>query len=163
MDTTAKRSSAQRVISWVIIVFVLGLLGFGAFQVFKDVTKQRPLIEIGGNTFRSELAVTDAEKGKGLGGRESIGKDEAMLFVFDKDDRWGIWMKGMKMPIDIIWLDADKKIVHIEADVQPDAEPYDIYKPSKPARYVIEMAAGNAKASDIKVGMQARFEIEEDK
>ena len=63
----------------------------------------------------------------------------------------------MKMPIDIVWLDRDKKVVHIEENVQPDAEPYEVYQPPVPARYVLEMAAGSVQKFAVKKDMTAKL------
>ena len=147
----------QRVIRWLILVGVLTLIGFGVKAVVDDIMKPRPLISLGNATFRVEVARTDAEIEKGLAGRTKLAADEAMLFEFPEDKPWGIWMKGMKMPIDIVWLDKNKRVVHIEKNIQPDAEPYETYKPSVPARYVLELTAGGAEKFGIKKDMVAKM------
>lgn len=117
------------------------------------------MVSLGGTVFRADVANTEASRQKGLGGRVSIGRDEAMLFAFDYDASWPIWMKGMKFPIDIIWLDKNRKVVHVEKDVHPDAEPHDTYYSPVPARYVLEVGAGH---HNITVGSVARFDIAEE-
>ena len=66
-------------------------------------------------------------------------------------------MKGMKIPIDIVWLDRDMRVVHIEVNAQPDAEPYKTYKPPVSARYVLELVSGGTSKFDIKNGMTAKL------
>ena len=85
---------------------------------------------------------------------------EGMLFVTEKDGDIPIWMKDMRIPIDIIWLDAKKKVVHVKRDVWPDNEPHEVYHTPVPARYVLELPAGNAKEHSIKPGVTARFSTE---
>jgi uncharacterized membrane protein (UPF0127 family) len=84
-----------------------------------------------------------------------------MWFIFPEDKVWKIWMKDMKMPIDIVWLDRDKKVVHIEENVEPDTEPHDVYQPPVPARYVLEMSAGSVQKFAIKKDMTAKLYNEE--
>lgn len=146
---------------WLIILGVLGLAGYGVYFVIKDMSKPRALVSIGKATLRAELAQTTVERQQGLAGRTELARDQAMLFVFERDERWNIWMKGMRLPIDIIWLDRHKKVIHITPDVWPDAEPHEQYLPDKPARYVLEVAAGTAKQQGITVGTQAKFSLGE--
>jgi len=54
--------------------------------------------------FSVSIADDEAERIKGLAGVASLGPQEGKLFDFDTEEKWGIWMKGMKIPIDIIWL-----------------------------------------------------------
>jgi uncharacterized membrane protein (UPF0127 family) len=74
-----------------------------------------------------------------------------MLFVFASPDVYQFWMKDMNFPIDIIWLDANKKVVLIEHDVAPSTYP-DSYGPETLTQYVIEIPAGEAKRAGLKVG-----------
>lgn len=96
-----------------------------------------PTMHIGEMPLRVEVLNTDAERIKGLSGRSEIGDADGLLFVFPKADYHGIWMKDMKFPIDIIWISEDWKVIGIDKNVQPDSYPK-IFKPSRPARYVVE-------------------------
>jgi uncharacterized membrane protein (UPF0127 family) len=79
-----------------------------------------------------------------------------MLFVFDENGQWGIWMKDMHYPIDILWLDQSKTVVDMVENVSPATYPA-IFKPKAPARYVLELAAGSIAKTSIVVGSQASF------
>ena len=74
-----------------------------------------------------------------------------MLFQFDADGQWGIWMKDMKFPIDILWADASGAIVYIVSDATPASYPT-VFTPPLPARYVLELPAGYLAAHKLKVG-----------
>lgn len=100
-------------------------------------------VEIDGKFIKAEVADSPAERTKGLGGRQCIGEDQGMLFVFDQEGQYGFWMKDMKFPIDIIWLDTNHHVVKIQSGVQPDTYP-EVFKNDKPARYVLELPAGKA-------------------
>jgi len=92
--------------------------------------------------FVFETEVRDTIKGRriGLMSYNTLEKNQAMLFVFKKSDYYGFWMKNMKFPIDIIWLDEEYKIVDIRNDISPcETEECTIYKPGKKAKYVLEI------------------------
>ncbi len=97
---------------------------------------------------------TETEKQRGLANRTKIPGNDGMLFVFETDDRHGIWMKDMRMDIDIIWIDANKRIVTVERNVKPNTYPK-VFQPTKPARYVLEVAAGQA--SKLRSGQRLEF------
>lgn len=99
--------------------------------------------DIGGKTYALEIADTDEERQRGLGGRESLCAECAMLFMFDRSDRHAFWMKEMRFPLDIVWL-SDDTIVHIERRVPADSP--DIFRPEGAADKVLEFNAGEADA-----------------
>ncbi len=69
--------------------------------------------------FLAEIAKTKAQRMKGLMFRENLAQDRAMLFVFENTGVHNFWMKNCKIPLDIIWLDEDYKVVAIKANNQP--------------------------------------------
>ena len=79
--------------------------------------------------------------------------------VFESDDTWGIWMKDMKVPIDIIWLDNEKGVIYIVKNASPESSTDKIYKSTEDARYVIELSAGSVQKYGISVGQKAEFEV----
>lgn len=91
-----------------------------------------------------ELADTPEKRVQGLSGRSEVADEYGMLFVFEAEGRHGFWMKDMQVPIDIIWIGADGRIVHIEHEVAPSTYP-NVFTPMAPARYVLETRAGYAK------------------
>jgi len=115
------------------------------------VARGAPSITIAGQTFNTEIANTEETRKRGLSGRSALAADEAMLFVFDKPAAYAFWMKDMKFSIDIIWIDADKRVVHIEKSVSPDTYPAG-FAPSRDALYVFEVRAGTADRLKIKQG-----------
>ena len=153
-------SIVQRIIVWVIVLGVLAGVGYCVWTVANQMNKKYTTVDIGKGTFRAEVADTDETRARGLGGRQELGKSEGMLFVTEKDGDIPIWMKDMRIPIDIIWLDAKKKVVHVKRDAWPDNEPHEVYHTPVPARYVLELPAGSAKEHSIKSGVTARFSTE---
>ena len=89
----------------------------------------------------AELVDTDAERYRGLAGRDGLAEGHGMLFVSKREKRTGIWMKGMRFPIDILWFNRDYRFVGAARNVEPDSYPA-VYWPDEPAQYVLEVGAG---------------------
>jgi uncharacterized membrane protein (UPF0127 family) len=110
-------------------------------------------------SFKILLANTPASREKGLGGRKSIEENEVMVFVFDEIARHYFWMKDMQFSIDIVWLNKDKEVVHIERNISPDTFPQS-FGPSIDSKYVLEFKAGTANTFGIKIGDKIAFDEE---
>ena len=79
----------------------------------------RAIVSIKGVELSAEIPTTQELMGKGLAVKNKLKENESMLFVFDKLENHSFWMKDMKFPIDIIWLDSTGKVVHIEENLEP--------------------------------------------
>lgn len=105
-----------------------------------------------GRSVTAELAVTEAERARGLMFREKIAFDQGMLFLMPGEDYHAFWMKNTLISLDILWLDKDRRIVHIEKNVPPcPGDPCPSYAPSRPASYVLELGAGGADRYGLKL------------
>lgn len=71
------------------------------------------IIEIGGKQYKVELAETEAEKEEGLQGIKKLPNDQGMLFVYNKPQTVGFWMKDTLIPLDIIFIDEDQEVISI--------------------------------------------------
>ena len=112
-------------------------------------------VSVGGNVFYADVAATPFKQAKGLSGREKLEDNEAMLFVFRKPSSRVFWMKGMKIPIDIIWIkDGAVSGITENALPEPDASYLKLKRYLSPsaADMVLEVAAGVAKKMNINVG-----------
>ncbi len=119
-----------------------------------------PLTLPSGRVFQTELMISDKDRAMGLMFRPSLPADRALLFVFEDITFHGIWMKNCKFPIDIVWLDENKKVVHVAPRVPPCAqEPCPVYTPMRRAAYVVEMNAGAAAREKIVVGAALGFTL----
>jgi len=109
-----------------------------------------------GAEFSLEIAATAQQRQMGYMYRENVPAEEGMLFLFDEDDRHGFWMKNCLVSLDLIWLDAQFRVVEIHSDVPPcvEGEGCPSNQPMRPARYVLEVAAGRAAAEMLRVGDQ---------
>jgi len=105
-----------------------------------------------GFSVTAELAETDEERALGLMFRQEINQDQGMLFIFKEEGIYPFWMKNMKFSIDILWLDKEKRIIHIEENVPPcSKEPCPTYSHQLPAAYVLELKAGSVAKNQLKL------------
>ncbi|MBI5405969.1 DUF192 domain-containing protein [Candidatus Kaiserbacteria bacterium] len=133
-----------------IALFVVA--GVAAAIVYRtERPAQQREAEFGGVSLRIEYATTDAARERGLAGRGSVPDGYGMFFVFPKAGRYGFWMKDTLVPLDIFWLDDKGQVVSIARDVATSTYP-SVFYPAEPARYVLETAAGFARAHDIQKG-----------
>ena len=108
-------------------------------------------VSINSSVFDALVSDTPALQARGLSGFKNLAKNELMLFVFKKPTRSGFWMKDMFFSLDIVWLDSNKKVVHIEQNISPDTYPK-IFGPVTPAQYVMEFKAGTVARLGTKKG-----------
>ena len=114
-------------------------------------------LQAGSRTYKLEAVTAPEAKVKGLGGRSSMPTDAGMLFPFDQAAiNRCFWMKDMRFSVDIIWLDADRRVRHIEHSVSPNTYPKE-YCPPYLSQYVIELNAGEAKRAGIAEGVVLTF------
>lgn len=99
------------------------------------------------------IADTPRVRTRGLSNKTYLKENKGMLFVFEKPDIYSFWMKDMNFPIDIIWIDADEKVVFIKENIGPETYP-ELFTPNQPALYVLEVNAGFARQNGIVVGSE---------
>lgn len=143
-----------------IVLAIFGLLAFNTgklpqFSPFNNTPKINK-VHIDNIDLKIEIADTAEARKKGLGGKDSLPSDSGMLFIFPKADYYNFWMKGMKFPIDIIWI-KEKKVVAITKNVPPQVDgqldtDLPIYTPSEPIDSALEVNAGFTDAHNIKIG-----------
>jgi uncharacterized protein len=142
------------------LVFALMLVGASCNKPEEPVVLQSlhyadGFIKIAGREVSLELADQPDEQSLGLGGRDSIEENQGMLFPMPVPTLPVFWMKGMLMPIDIVWIKGDE-VVDITAEAQPQPGVSDAklktYSPKKPADWVLELKAGWAARNGLKIG-----------
>jgi uncharacterized protein len=109
------------------------------------------------------LAMTNEQIIKGLVIKDQLKENEGMLFVYQLPAKYTFSMRGMKFPIDIIWLDNARKVIHIEHSLEPCPSDIDCPKfiPSAAALYVLETVAGFSNRHDVKIGTQIDFHLQQ--
>lgn len=102
-----------------------------------------------------ELARTPEQRARGLMWRKELAPDHGMLFLFEDERPQSFWMHNTLIALDMLHLDQGRAVVGVIAHAQPRTDtPRAV---GKPARYVLEVGAGEAAAHAIGVGAQARF------
>lgn len=104
-----------------------------------------------------EVANTPEERAEGLMYRTEMPTKLGMLFIFDNLASHNFWMKNTLIPLDIIWLDENKKVVGINHDTQPcEEETCPSYGPEESSLYVLELNSGEAE----KIGLKEEDKLE---
>lgn len=130
---------------WLIVIPALALIAFVIMYLKEPVQAAKSIeaVIINEKRIRVEVADTMLKQAKGLSGREYLSRDEGMLFVYRKPGFYSFWMRDMKFPLDIIWIDKDFSIVDITANIQPDSFPQ-TFTSRVPSQYVLEVNTGKA-------------------
>jgi uncharacterized membrane protein (UPF0127 family) len=103
-------------------------------------------------TIKAEVADSAKERARGLMNRSYLDEDEGMLFIFENEGKHGFWMKNTLIPLDLIFIDAEGKIVDIKHNFEPCSKIFcDTYKPVEPAKYVLEVNGGFCEMNEIKI------------
>ncbi|MEK7552225.1 MAG: DUF192 domain-containing protein [Patescibacteria group bacterium] len=148
----------------IIIVVCLLLIFIAARHYFyktgENLTEffgDQVILDLEGVKVKAEVVKSPEDLARGLSFRESLEKDRGMLFVFENLDYYSFWMKDMKFSLDIIWLDKNFSVVHIEKFVKPETFP-NSFKPNVLSKYVLEVNAGFSDENKIEIGSYAQIQ-----
>jgi len=136
-----------------LIILILGIVLLSFLGIKKNNTDGQTAT-INGIKFNLEIAETENEKTVGLAKYQSIEKDFAMYFPFDQKDYYSFWMKDMKFPIDILYIDNGKIVAIFKNVKNPKSqnEELKIYKPEQLASSVLEISAGLSDKYNFQIG-----------
>lgn len=108
-------------------------------------------------TIAIEVADEAWERKRGLMDRKAMAADRGMLFLFDRAEQQGFWMRRTHISLDIIYVGTDKKVVSIQKYAAPFSE--ETLPSFKPAQYVVEVNAGFCDQFGIKEGTQIDWQL----
>ncbi len=134
------------IFSLLIVIPILLLLKLTPNEV------QYKTVKISDASVRAEIADTQLKRIEGLMFKKILPDNEGMLFIFDNDDYHGIWMMNTSIPLDIIWIDRELRIIDIAEDAQPCTFNCPVYHPDGKALYVLEVNSGFAKKNKLQIG-----------
>ena len=143
----------------IIFIFLTLILLVAAIFLLGGKTK-KSFVEFPGHNLKIdvELAQTIAQQARGLMFREALAENAGMLFVFSSESPKTFWMKNTKIPLDLIFISADKKVVEIKESFEPCHEASCLsYRSLAAAKYVLEVNAGFVQKNDIQIGDALNF------
>ena len=116
-------------------------------------------VEVGGTRYAVEIADDDAERARGLMFRDTMAADRGMLFIHEHEQPLAYWMKNTKIPLDILYFDDERALVSQQRDVPPCTlgNGCPSYPSEGPARYVLELNAGEAAKLGLEDGAKLRL------
>ncbi|MEX0616809.1 MAG: DUF192 domain-containing protein [Candidatus Woykebacteria bacterium] len=142
----------------ILALLIILLLTIGVFIVSflpkkQETATKPPTVTIGGKIINVEVADSPEEREKGLSGRDYLGEGAGMIFVFEEKGYPTFWMKSVKFPLDMVWVN-ENRIVDIthNAKVEEKSSNLTIYKPKESVNYVLEVKAGFTQENNIKIG-----------
>lgn len=140
-------------------IIILFLLGVAYLVTRKNITeseqfqgREQKSISIRDHAFSAVISKTEAELTQGLSNTNPITENEAMLFVFPAPGIYNFWMKDMRYPIDILWINTDKKIIFIQKNATPESYPEGFGPTDTQAVMVLEIKAGLSDKVGIRIG-----------
>lgn len=142
-----------------VIFLVIIVLGVFLYQTYWDDVKHavfgeepQHTIYLDSTALNVTVADEHAERLRGLSGVAKLDDFEGKLFIFDEDAKHGIWMKDMLIPLDILWINSNLEVIHIEENVLPSTYPDQIFAPPSDARFVLELNAYFVRSINVVVG-----------
>lgn len=147
METPKKSPFLKSLIRWIMIILGIKIIIISFFMLhFLEKTKsKKPEACYQKQCFQLEVANTPEKRELWLMFRDSFPKNQGMLFIFDKSDFWSFWMRNTLVPLDIIWLNEENKIVDIVSAPPCTEMPCPSYLPQAQATKAIEFNSWTAK------------------
>jgi len=122
---------------------------------------QEPYVVLKGQRFAVEVADTDEDRALGLMFRDKLADDHGMLFLFPTESRRSFWMKNTRIPLDILYFDADLRLVSVAVNARPcRTQRCPLYPSDGPAQYVLELNAGKASELGVRRGDELALHID---
>lgn len=147
------------------LIIVVAIVGIFAVFDRKNPESNHPSqtnlpkkeVILGGDSLNLWVAQSGTDKSRGLSGVEYLESNGGMIFFFEEPGNYGFWMKDMLISIDILWFDANKKLVFQRENVSPTTYP-EIFYPNQDILYVIELPAGKSRELGLKIDDNFVFE-----
>ena len=116
-------------------------------------------IQIGSLNIRAEVAASPLKKSAGLSARSDLAQNSGMLFIFSRPSRYSFWMRGMRFPLDFIWI-KDHVVVDVSKNIPfpKKMEFPDTVLPAEPADMILEINAGLTDIFNIRTGDKVNIE-----
>jgi len=154
-------SPPKRRRAFVLLVLSLVLLAGSWFLVNRKDDATIVVTFPSGRQIETEVADTPERQLFGLAFREDLPPDSGMLYIFETSDLHRVGTKGYKVPVDLIWADESRHVVHVVEDARPCAQdPCPLYgPPPESARYVLQAPAGLIREEKVAAGVELKFAL----
>ncbi|MEK7268117.1 MAG: DUF192 domain-containing protein [Nitrospirota bacterium] len=160
-QSTPSKSSPKQSRVFVLLVLSLVLIAGSLFLTGRKDTDTIIVTFPSGKEIEAEVADTPEKLLFGLAFRDGLPPDSGMLYIFETSDRHRVRTKGFKIPVDMIWVDASRHVVHLVERADPcPQDPCPLYgPPPENARYVIQTAAGFLEQERLAPGAELKFTL----
>jgi uncharacterized protein len=125
-----------------------------------DLLRTRRLVLPGGQEIRAEVEMDPVDRQKGMMYRDSLARGHGMLFIHQTPGLNAYWMYNMRIPLDIVWMDANHRIVEISPDTpacKTKASLCPTYGGHETSQYVLEVGAGEVRRLGLSLGQTLDF------
>lgn len=136
MQDKTKTKIIVTAIALAVLMILANYVSSEVFSIHGNLIKK---IHIRDVLVKAEMVKTDAKKEKGLSGRDGLAEGRGMLFEMSGGSVQTFWMKGMRFPIDIIWI-KNERVIGCEKNISPSDTR--VFAPPSDAGYVLEVQAG---------------------
>ncbi len=128
-----------------------------AFQEMRQKEIRLP----NGKVYKCDVMMKQEELVRGMMFREKLPPAHGMLFVHSKPGKFEYFMYRVEVPLDVVWMNANREILEIVPDAQPCPEKASAMCPKFGGRYVasfvLELNAGDAARNGLQVGQKLSF------
>jgi len=158
---TPSTSPPKRSRAFILVVLSLLLLSGSWFLVNRKDEATIVVTFPSGRQIETEVADTPEKQLFGLAFREGLPPDSGMLYIFEASDRHRVGTKGYKIPVDLIWADESRHVVHVVEGAGPcPQDPCPLYgPPPENARYILQTRTGVIKQERVVAGVELKFAL----
>lgn len=146
----------KKIVVFIVFIGFILFTFFLFFYLYKENKKSPSYInlKINNKTYKLETAKTISERSRGLSNRNELCSNCGMVFFAKSDSIQPFWMKNTLIPLDMVWVNSEGRVVHIEqATIEEDPKnPQKIYRNATPAKYVIELNYKETEKLNLKIG-----------
>ena len=156
-----RQSMSGNLSTTLIIAGVLLTIGITFLMfILPNLLKPSTELRLGDGIFKTTIVSNDVDRAKGLSGVKELAPDQAILIAFPTENEWGVSTNDTAIPIDVVWLDNNKKVIFIVKNVSSKNSKGITYKPKTPAKYIVQLPAGTVDSKAIKTNKVAIFQID---
>lgn len=145
-------------LSWIFIGLFLAVIGAAAYFVVLPQLRSQLTLRLGDGIYKTTMLTSEQTKQQMNGDVDQLRPDKALMHVYASDALWPIDTKYRTALFDIIWLNKDKKVVHIVKNASSESQPDTSFQPKEPARYVVELRGGSVEKKAIRLNGSAAFD-----